>query len=170
VAHAEGGGKLEAGHVMELGEEEGGPLPLRNPVESPRQVARQAELHREVLRGRGGAAMLAGPRHEPNDLPAPDLVERDAMGDLVEPGPRVLGLLERVVVAVGLDERILGEVGRELSVADHPQEIGVDLAVVTAEELLDEPAGGGLVPAAHDLAPSEDADRAGEIQCHPCPC
>ena len=60
------------------------------------------------------------------------------MGDLVQPGPGVLGLLERVVVLVGLDERVLGQVGGELRVAQHPQEVGVDLAFVLREQRLDE--------------------------------
>ena len=60
------------------------------------------------------------------------------MGDLVEPGACVLGLLERVVVLVRLDERVLGQVRGELRFTEHAQEVGVDLAVVLGEERLDE--------------------------------
>ena len=38
---------------------------------------------------------FAGPRQEADDLLAADVVESDAVSDLVEPGPGVLGLLER---------------------------------------------------------------------------
>ena len=85
-------------------------------------------VHHEVLGGRRGAPRLAGPRQEPDDLAPADLVERDAVGDLVQPRPRVLRLLEGVVVLVRLDERVLGHVGGDLRVAHHPQEVGVDLA------------------------------------------
>src|SRR5690349_25136653 len=68
------------------------------------------------------------------------------MGDLVQPGASVLGLLERLVVLVGLDERVLREVGRELWLAEHAQQVGVDLAVVLREEGLDESPGLVVVP------------------------
>ena len=60
------------------------------------------------------------------------------MGDLVEPGARVLGLLQRVVVLVRLDEGVLGQVGGELRVAQHAHQVRVDLAVVLGEQRLDE--------------------------------
>ena len=106
-------------------------------------VAGQVRVHDQALGRRRGPRRFAGPRQEPDDLAAADLVERHAMGDLVEPGAGVLGLLERLVVPVGLDERVLGQVGGQLGLAKHPQQVGVDLAVVPAEERLDED--GGLV-------------------------
>ncbi len=59
------------------------------------------------------------------------------MGDLVEPGPRMSGILQAVERAVGLHERVLGQVRRELGLADHPCQVGVDLGVVAAEQHLD---------------------------------
>ena len=146
VADAEGCGELEAGEVMQLGEQERRPLAFRNALQGTLEVAREVGLHHEVLGRRDRAARLAGPGQEADDLLAADVVERDAMGDLVEPGPGVLGLLEGVVRAVGLDERVLGQVGGELRVADHPDQVGVDLAVVLGEQLLDEEAGTVVVP------------------------
>ena len=146
VADAHCGRQLEPSQVMELREQEGRALPLGNLRERPLERAGEAQLHREVLGGRGRAARLPGPRHEPDDLPATDLVERDAMGDLIQPGPRVLRLLERVVVAVGLDERVLGQVRGELGVTDPPEQVDVDLAVMLGEERLDEARGVILVP------------------------
>ena len=99
VADAERGGKLEAGQVVQLGEQEGGALALRDPRERPLHVARQVRVHDQALGRRRGAARFAGPREEPDDLAAADLVERHAVGDLVQPGAGVLGLLERLVVA-----------------------------------------------------------------------
>ena len=101
-------------------------------------VARQVRVHHEALGRRRGAVRLAGPREEPDDLAPADLVERDAVRDLVEPGAGVLGLLERLVVLVRLDERVLGQVRGQLGLTEHPQQVGVDLAVVLGEERLDE--------------------------------
>ena len=110
---------------------------------------RWASMH-QVLGRRCRAVRLAGPREEADDLAPADLVERDAVGDLVQPRAGVLGLLERVVVLVRLDERVLGQVGGELGVAHHAQEVGVDLAVVLGEQRLDERRGLVVVPrAAH---------------------
>ena len=78
------------------------------------------------------------------------------MRDLVEPRPRVLGLLEGVVVSIRLDERVLREVGGELGVAKHPDQVGVDLGVVRREQVFDET--GSLIPlpgAAHGRDPTE---------------
>ena len=76
------------------------------------------------------------------------------MGDLVEPGAGVLVLLERGVRLVRLDECVLGEVGRPFGVAEHPQQVGVDLAVVLGEQDLDEGSGRVVVPrAAHGCRP-----------------
>ena len=119
VRHAERGGELEAGHVVELGEQEGGALALGDALEGPLQLARQPGVHHEVLGRRRRVARLADQRHEPHDPLAAEVVERDAMGDLVQPRAGVLGLLERVVGLVGLDERVLGEVRGELGVAEH---------------------------------------------------
>ena len=102
------------------------------------ELAREARLHHEVLGGRRGVAGLADERDEPDDAPAAEIVERDAVGDLVQPGTRVLGLLERVVGAVGLHERVLREVRGEIGVAEHAQEVRVDLVLVLGEQLLDE--------------------------------
>ena len=83
------------------------------------------------------------------------------MGDLVEPRPGVLALLEGVVGTVGLDEGVLGQVGGELGVAEHPEQVRVDLAVVLREERLDEGPGGVVVPrAAHDRAAGRALERA----------
>ena len=150
VADAEGRGQFDAGQVVEFGQQEGRPLSFRDPGERALHVARQVGVHDEVLGRRRGPARLAGPREEPDDLAPADLVERDPMGDLVEPGAGVLGLLERLVVLVGLDERVLGQVGGELRLAQHPQQVGVDLAVVLGEQRLDEDAGLVVIPhAAH---------------------
>ena len=59
------------------------------------------------------------------------------MGDLVQPG------LERAPGPVDPDERVLGQVGGELRIAEHPDQVRVDLAVVLLEELLDERVGAG---------------------------
>ena len=40
--------------------------------------------------------------------------------------------------AIGPNEGVLGQVGGELGIAEHAHEVGVDLALVAAEELLDE--------------------------------
>ena len=147
VRDAQGGGELEAREVVELGEEQRGALALRDPLERPLELARQARLHHEVLGGRRGVAGLADERDEPDDAPAAEMVERDAVGDLVQPGTRVLGLLERVVGAIGLHERVLREVRGEVGVAEHAQEVGVDLVLVLGEQLLDEGVGVVAVPA-----------------------
>ena len=78
------------------------------------------------------------------------------MGDLVQPRPGVGRILERVVGAVGLDEGVLGQVRRELGVAQHPDQVGVDLAVMLLEELLDEDVGADVRRgrARHGDAPS----------------
>src|SRR4029079_19070712 len=158
VADAERRGELEARQVMELGEQESGPLPLGDLLEGSLQVARQMSVHHEAFRGWRRAVALTGPRHEAYDLLAADVVERDAMGDLVEPGPRVLGLLEHVVVAIGLDEGVLRQVRGELGVAEHPDQVRVDLAVMRREELLDEARGGVLLPrAGHGGSPTKPA-------------
>ena len=81
---------------------------------------------------------LAGPGKEADDLAAAEFVERDAVRDLVQPGPGVSGILQRLVGAVGLDECVLGEVGGQLRIAQHPGQVRVDLGVVAREELLDE--------------------------------
>ena len=60
------------------------------------------------------------------------------MGDLVQPRSGVLGLLERRVVLVCLDERVLRHIGGDFRVAHHPQQVRVDLALVLAEDGLDE--------------------------------
>jgi len=82
----------------------------------------------------------------------------------------VLGLLEDVVVAVRLDERVLGEIGGQLGVAQHPDQVGVDLVVMRREELLDEACGGILLPGArHARSPTEppaEADPAVERADH----
>ena len=144
VTDAQGGGQLEAGQVVQLGEQEGRALPLRDLLQGPLHVAGQPGVHDQVLGGRRRPLRLARPRQEADDLAAADLVEGDAVGDLVQPRPRVLRLLQRLVVLVRLDERVLGHVGGDLGVAHHPQEVGVDLALVLGEQRLDEAR--GLVP------------------------
>ena len=49
VADAQRGGELDAGQVVELGQEEGGALALRDPREGPLHVARQVGVHHQVL-------------------------------------------------------------------------------------------------------------------------
>src|SRR4029079_5938249 len=100
-------GQLEPGEVVELGEEQCRALALRDALERALEVARQAQVHRQVLGRWRRALVLAGEREEPDDPPAAQLVERDAVSDPVEPGPRVLGCFEGVVRAVRLDERVL---------------------------------------------------------------
>src|SRR4029078_5871408 len=85
VADAERRGELEARQVMELGEQESGPLPLGDLLEGSLQAARKMSVHHEPFRGWRRAVALTGPRHEAEDLLAADVVERGAMGDLVEP-------------------------------------------------------------------------------------
>ena len=94
VADAEGGGQLETGQVVQLGEQQRRALPFGDPRQGPLHVAGQPRIHHEVLGRRRRAPRLTGPRQEPDDLAPADLVERDAVGDLVQPGSRVLGLLE----------------------------------------------------------------------------
>ena len=81
---------------------------------------------------------LAHQRDETHDPLAAEVVEGDPVGDLVQPRPRVLGLLERVVGLVGLDEGVLREVRGELGVAEHAHQVRVDLVLVPSEQLLDE--------------------------------
>ena len=138
VAHAQGGGELETGEVVQLGEEERRTLPLRDPLQRPLELAREVRLHHEVLRRRGRVARLADEGDEADDPVASEVVQRDAVGDLVEPCPRVLGLLQRVVGTVGLDERVLREVRGQLRVPEHAQQVRVDLALVLREQVLDE--------------------------------
>ena len=59
VADAEGGGQLEPGQVVELGEQEGGALALRDPGQGALHVARQARVHDEVLGRRRRPARFA---------------------------------------------------------------------------------------------------------------
>ena len=146
MADTEGFGKLDAGQVVQFGQQEGGALALRDPGQGTLHVAREVGVHHQVLGRRRRPMRLARPREEPDDLAAADLVEGDAVGDLVEPGACVLGLLERVVVLVGLDEGVLGQVGGQFRLAQHPQQIGVDLAVVLGEQRLDEDPGFLVVP------------------------
>jgi hypothetical protein len=123
-----------------------------------------------VMAGRDAGACPLSPTAIVSLDPESELVERDAVRDLVEPRTGVLGLLQRVVVAVRLDERVLGQVRRELRVADHAQQVRVDLAVVAAEQLLDERAGGRLVPAAHDTPGGADRGVVrDEVECHEFP-
>ena len=138
MTDTERGRELDAGQVMELGEQECRSLAFRDPGESALHVARKMDVHDEALRRRGRSTRLTRPRKEPDDLAPTDLVERDAVGDLVQPRARVLGLLERVVVLVRLDERVLGEVGGQLGLAEHAQQVGVDLVVMFRKERLDE--------------------------------
>src|SRR5438132_819474 len=81
-----------AGQVVQLGEEERRALTFGNLVERPLKVTRQAQLHGHVFRRRRRAMRLAGPRQETDDLAAAELVERDTVGDLVEPRAGVLRL------------------------------------------------------------------------------
>src|SRR6185369_17783165 len=97
VADAHRGGELETREVVQLGEQEGGALALGDGCEGALEGPGKAEVHRDAFRGRGSATGLTGPRDHPNDLPAAQLVEGDAVGDLVEPRAGVLVLLERVV-------------------------------------------------------------------------
>ena len=101
-----------------------------------------------------GAARLAGPGHEAHDAPAAQLVERGAAGDLVQPGAGASGILERLEGAVGLDEGLLGQVGGQLVVPEHAREVGVDLAGVQPEELLDDGSRGRSV-AGHGSRPPQ---------------
>ena len=86
----------------------------------------------------GRAAALAGPGDEAHDASPAQLIERGAAGDLVQPGARAGWVLERVEGPVGLDEGLLRQVGRQLVVAQHPGQVGVDLAGVQPEQLLDD--------------------------------
>ena len=95
------------------------------------------------------------------------------MGDLVQPGTCLGSVLEAVQVAIGFDERVLGEVGSEFGISNHPIDICVDLAVMGGEEILDE----GAVGYALDCALIVRIGRGGhadprspcrgvESQCH----
>ena len=149
------------GQVVELGEQEGGPLALGDPRQGALHVARQVGVHDQVLGGGRRPVRLAGPREEADDLAPADLVEGHAVGDLVEPGAGVLRLLERLVVLVGLDEGVLGQVRGELGLAEHAQEVGVDLAVVLGEQGLDEDPGFLVIPhAAHGADPGSERGAA----------
>ena len=110
-----------------------------------------------------GAASRDSPDHGMNRmiLRAADLVERDAVGDLVQPRPRVLGLLERVVVLVRLDERVLGHVGGDLGVAHHAHEVRVDLVLVRREQRLHEAVGLVVIPGRRSWAAPARRQRAG---------
>jgi len=164
MADTEGRGQLESAQVVELREQQRGTLPFRDPLEGSLEVAREMGVHHETFRRRRRTVALARPGQEPHDLLPADVVEGDTMGDLVQPGPRVLGLLERVVIAVGLDERVLGEIRGELRVAKHPDQVRVDLAVMGGEQVLDEPGGGILLPgAAHGRSPTEDTADADSV-------
>ena len=83
---------------------------------SARWSFREPGVHHEVLGRRRRVAGLADEGHEAHDLVAAEVVEGDPVGDLVQPRAGVLGLLERVVGAVCLHERVLGQVRRELGV------------------------------------------------------
>ena len=117
VADPQGGRQLDPGQVVELGQEERRALSFRDPGEGALHVARQVGIHDQALGRRRGSVRLPGPREEPDDLPAADLVEGHPMRDLVQPGAGVLGLLERLVVLVGLDERVLLRMLREPELA-----------------------------------------------------
>jgi len=161
VADAESGGELHSGEVVELRKEKRRPLALRNPLQGSLKRPAEAKLHGDVLGGRHGSAGLAGPWEEADDLAPAQLVERDAVSDLVQPRPSVLRLFERVICAIGLDEGVLGEIGRQLRIAQHPDEIGVDLAVMPGEQLLDEGPSRVAIPhAAHSWRTA--GDRLGE--------
>ena len=86
-----------------------------------------------------------------------DVVQGDAMRDLIEPGSRVLRFLQGVVTAVGLDERVLGQISREVAVTDHAQQVSEDLRVVEREQLLDSRSDRGVLhPVAHGAGAADD--------------
>ena len=89
---------------------------------------------------------LARPRQEPDDPAAAHLVEHHAVGNLVQPGAGLAAILERVLGPVRLDEGVLREVGRQIRIAHHPEDVRVDLAVVERKQLLDEGAVRGAFP------------------------
>src|ERR1035437_120821 len=130
--------ELDPGQLVHLGEEQGRPLSLGDPPERPLELAGESRLHGDALRGWRGPARLARPGDEVDDLPAADLVERDPVGDLVEPGACLGGILQAGVPAIGPDEGVLGEVRGELRIAQHPDQVRVDLPVMAREEPFDE--------------------------------
>jgi hypothetical protein len=117
-----------------------------------------------VLGRRSRTARFTGPRQEADDLAPADLVERDAMGDLVEPRTGVFGLLECVVVAVRLDERVLRQVRCKLRVSHHPEQVHVDLGMVLGEQRFDERRGLVLVPRLVHRTPHRGARRNGAAE------
>jgi len=165
VRRAERRRELHAGQLVDLGEEQRGALPFRDPVERPLELAREARVHRQSLGGRRGSARLAGPRDEANDLPAADLVQGNPVGDLVQPCAGPGGVLQAGVRAVRPDEGILGEVSGELRIAEHPDEIRIDLAVVAREQTFHEGARRDRVGGQHvDGIVSDGARTSGAVR------
>ena len=76
---------------------------------------------------------FTGPRHEADDAPATHLVEHDPVGDLVEPCAGLGPILEGALSLVRLDEGVLREVGGDVCVAHHPEDVGVYLGMVESE-------------------------------------
>ena len=151
---AEGGGELDPGQVMDLGQDERVPLAGRDGVQGSLHLRRQAPVHRGFLGGAIGPARLAGPGDEADDASPTELVQRGPAGDLIKPGAGAGRVLECFEGAVGLDEGFLGQVSGQLVVAEHARQVGVDLAGMEPEELLDDGSRGGSI-AGHGSRPPQ---------------
>ena len=145
MGDAQGLGQFDARKLLQLGQEDRLALPGRDRGEGPLELTGEPPLEGRLLRRGGDPARLAGPGHEAHDAAAAQLVEGRAAGDLVQPGAGMRRVLEGVEGAVGLDECLLRQVGGRLGLAHHVGQVGVDLGMVQAEELLHERASRGAI-------------------------
>ena len=116
----ERGRQLEPGQVVELGEEERRALALGDPLERPLE---SAESWASITRcSAEGAAPCDSPVHGMNrTIFWRRMWSRATRWAIWYSQARAFsGFSSDVVVAIGLDERVLGQVRGELGIADHP--------------------------------------------------
>src|SRR6266550_3471108 len=94
-----------------------------------------ADLQRRGLHRLGSLGVRRAVERERVQLPAPQMIDRGVVGDLEDPGRELelgtIGLdgVER------LDEGLLGEILRQLTIPDHAKEEGEDRTLVSANQL-----------------------------------
>ena len=139
-------GHLRRRPVEDVPQDQGGPLPRRQQL----QHGEEGQGDR-LLRDHGCVRLLLGRRRlgqqpvgiglEPGHvahraqrrdppLAGPEVVEAAVGGDLVEPGPQVLGLLQVAAPPPGLQHHLLHHVLGLVERAEHPVAVHVQLAPV----------------------------------------
>ena len=146
VTDAECGRELQAGQIVNLGHQESRSLTLRNACHGPLKGTGQLDIERNPLGRRRRAGRFSGEWDKSHDLSTTNVVERHAMGDLVEPCPRIFVLLKRVIRLVGLDEGVLSKIRGEFRISKHAHEVREDLALMSGEERLNKCSRRSAVP------------------------